>query len=158
VYEELQAEGKLPMRVYLTIYHRELDRSDIPKPLAQNGLLEPSSCWVCVCLCVCPGCSPVMMECRHAGVSSRQDPCRRQPGRGDSRCERRHLTCVRRTPKLEVSIQLKPRCPRVCELCVTQALRKPYVGTEAKGMLIYSRPTLVSMVKKAHDLGYRLGE
>jgi hypothetical protein len=37
VYEELQQEGKLPFRVYLTVYHHELDRPDIPKPLSQTG-------------------------------------------------------------------------------------------------------------------------
>ncbi len=39
VYEELQQEGKLPIRVYLTVYHHELDRPDIPKPLSQTGTL-----------------------------------------------------------------------------------------------------------------------
>jgi hypothetical protein len=39
VYEELQQEGKLPIRVYLTVYHHELDRPDIPKPLSQTGTI-----------------------------------------------------------------------------------------------------------------------
>lgn len=93
LYEELQQEGKLPIRVYLTVYHHELDRPDIPKPLSQTGLLE---------------------------------------------CHRVKIIA-------DGSLGAE-----------TAALRQPYVGKDAKGLLIYSRPTLVSMVKTAHDLGYRL--
>jgi len=40
LYRELQQEGKMPIRVYLTTYYHDLDKPDIPAPMAQEGMLQ----------------------------------------------------------------------------------------------------------------------
>ncbi len=39
IYKELQNEGRMPIRVYLTPYHKEIGREDTPKPRTRDGLL-----------------------------------------------------------------------------------------------------------------------
>ena len=40
VYQELQAEGKMNIRVYLTPYHAEIHKPTTPKPKQCEGLLQ----------------------------------------------------------------------------------------------------------------------
>ncbi|MHA1746972.1 MAG: amidohydrolase [Promethearchaeota archaeon] len=40
IYQELQKEGKVPIRVYLTLNHEEMDAEGTPKPGTQEGMLS----------------------------------------------------------------------------------------------------------------------
>lgn len=40
IYQELQKEGKVPIRVYLTLNHEEMDVEGTPKPGTQEGILS----------------------------------------------------------------------------------------------------------------------